>query len=115
MEGTETDIRGHPGHPGNPGLPALIRALCPACREVDVSATEARLEIGRWNDEATCRFTCPSCGMTVSKQVAPPLVQVLIRMGVPYDHAEEPPPAPPPPLTPADVERFLEELATFEG
>jgi hypothetical protein len=100
---------------GQPELPGLIRALCPTCREVDVAVADARLEIVNWTDEAVCRFTCPSCSSVVSKPVAPPLVQVLIRMGVPYDHPREAPPSPPPPLTTADLEQFLQELATFEG
>jgi hypothetical protein len=100
---------------GQPGLPGLIRALCPNCREVDVAVGAARLEIVNWTDEAMCRFTCPRCNSAVSKPVAPPLVQVLIRMGVPYDHSSKEPPSPPPPLTTADLERFLKKLATFEG
>lgn len=100
---------------GQPGLPSLIRALCPNCHEVDVEAAAARLEIANWTDEATCRFTCPGCSSAVSKPVAPPLVQLLIRMGVPYDHPSAAPPSPPPPLTTADLERFLQELTTFEG
>jgi hypothetical protein len=100
---------------GRPGLPGLIRALCPNCDEVDVEVTAARLEIANWTDEATCHFTCPGCSSALSKPVAPPLVQVLIRMGVPYDHPTKAPSSPPPPLTTADLERFLQELATFEG
>jgi hypothetical protein len=51
----------------------------------------------------------------VSKPVPPPLVQVLIRMGVQYGHPDQMPPSPPPPLTPSDLERFLDDLTTFEG
>jgi hypothetical protein len=100
---------------GQPELPAVIRAICPNCDEVDVAVGAARLEIANWVDEATCRFACPRCNVAVAKPVPPPLVQVLIRMGVRYDHPGQTPPSPPPPLTTADLERFLQELATFEG
>jgi hypothetical protein len=100
---------------GQPELPAVIRAVCPNCDEVDVGVDAARLEIVNWVDEAICRFNCPACNAQVSKPVPPPLVQVLIRMGVRYDHPRQTPPSPPPPLTTTDLERFLQELATFEG
>lgn len=76
---------------------------------------EAHLEIADWVDEATCRFTCPVCSTLVSRPVSPPLVQVLIRMGVSYRHPGEPPPSPPRPLTRTDLERFLRELSAFDG
>ena len=101
--------------PGQPRLPSLIRALCPDCREVEIAAAEARLEIVDWIEEAICWFTCPRCNSVVSKPVPPPLVQVLIRMGVRYGYAEQTPPSPPPPLTASDLERFLHDLATFDG
>ena len=101
--------------PGQPRLPSLIRALCPDCREVDIAAVEARLEIVDWIEEATCWFTCPRCNSVLSKSVPPPLVQVLIRMGVRYGYAEQMPPSPPPPLTTSDLERFLQDLTTFDG
>ncbi|MGH2687860.1 MAG: hypothetical protein ACRDKW_03495 [Actinomycetota bacterium] len=97
-----------------PELPTVIRAVCPNCREVDVTVGEARLAIVDWIEEAICRFTCPGCSMPVERPVAPPLVQVLIRMGVAFDHLGTISPAPPP-LSTADLERFIEELSAFDG
>ena len=79
-----------------------------------MTAGEARLAIVDWIEEAICRFTCPNCSIPVERPVAPPLVQVLIRIGVPFDHPGAIAPAPPP-LSTADIDRFIEDLAAFEG
>ena len=100
---------------GSQELPNLIRATCPNCREVDVAVGQARLAIIDWIEEATCRFNCPQCSVAVERPVAPPLVQVLIRMGIAYDHPRSIAPVPPPPLSTADLERFIEELAALDG
>ncbi|MGH2721696.1 MAG: hypothetical protein ACRDJO_08845 [Actinomycetota bacterium] len=75
---------------------------------------QARLAIVDWIEEAVCRFTCPTCSIPVERPVAPPLVQVLIRMGVAFDHHGTMAP-PPPPLSTADLDRFIRELTAFEG
>jgi hypothetical protein len=80
-----------------------------------VTADDAHLDIVDWIGEATCRFSCPRCMEWLEKPVAPPLVRVLIQMGVRYHHPHALPAPPPPPLGPADLERFLRELATFDG
>lgn len=74
---------------------------------------QARLAVADWIEEAICRFTCPTCSIPVERPVAPPLVQVLIRMGVAFDHPGAIAPAPP--LSTADLDRFIQELAAFEG
>lgn len=95
-----------------PELPTVIRAMCPNCREVDVTVGQARLAIVDWIEEAICRFTCPTCSIPIERPVAPPLVQVLIRMGVAVDHPGAIAPAPPP-LSTADLDRFIQELGAF--
>lgn len=96
-------------------LPNLIRAVCPTCREVDVGVRDARLVVVDWAQDGTCHLTCPLCAAALAKPVPPPLLPLLIRMGVVCDHPEGPPPSPPPPLTRHDLDRFLDELARFDG
>ena len=89
-----------------------IKALCPTCRVVDIDVGDATLEIHGFVREATCRFTCPGCRVTLAKPIPPPLVQLLIRAGVEHTLPAGAVDAPPP-LTAADALRFRRELEAY--
>jgi hypothetical protein len=93
-------------------LPTVIRALCPTCQVVDIRVEDASLEIHGCVQEGTCRFTCPGCGAALTKPIPPPLVQVLIRIGVKATYREDGATAAPP-LTFSDVLTFQQQLETY--
>ncbi|HEY8202822.1 MAG TPA: hypothetical protein VII47_15905 [Actinomycetota bacterium] len=79
---------------------------------IDIGVEEASLEVRGCIQEGTCRFTCPRCGAALTKSIPPPLVQVLIQIGVKSTYLEAAAAAAPP-LTGADVLTFQEQLETY--
>lgn len=94
---------------GDRVLPTFIKALCPTCGEIDVRFEDATLEIHGLIREGICRFACPRCRVEMAKPVPPPMVEILVQVGVHSTQLESAGVAPPP-LTGPDLLRFQGQL-----
>jgi hypothetical protein len=95
-------------------LPRLIRGLCRTCQVIEVDAEDATLEIHGPIREGTCRFACPVCSEELAKSVPPPLVEILLEVGVPSIELDDAAVAPPP-LNREDLVRFRGQLEAYAG
>ncbi|HEX6262107.1 MAG TPA: hypothetical protein VF097_04595 [Actinomycetota bacterium] len=59
-----------------------IRATCPRCGEVEMSAASVLLVVEAGTTEGTYRFVCPSCEDTVEKRADRKVVMLLLSAGV---------------------------------
>jgi hypothetical protein len=59
-----------------------IKATCPACGEVDLTADDILLRIGATQSVNTYGFTCPDCGKFVEKSADDRIVRLLLSGGV---------------------------------
>lgn len=59
-----------------------IKASCPACGEVDLTADDILLRIGTNNDGNTYGFSCPDCGDYIQKPADERVVRLLLSGGV---------------------------------
>jgi predicted RNA-binding Zn-ribbon protein involved in translation (DUF1610 family) len=59
-----------------------IKASCPACGEVDLTADEILLRIGAMPQANTYGFSCPDCGHFVEKPADARVVRLLLSGGV---------------------------------
>ena len=59
-----------------------IKATCPACGEVDLTAEDILLRIGATQSVNTYGFTCPHCGQFVEKAADDRIVRLLLSGGV---------------------------------
>ncbi len=59
-----------------------IKATCPRCGEVDLTADDILLRIGATRAVNTYGFTCPSCGDFVEKPADDRVVRLLLSGGV---------------------------------
>ena len=59
-----------------------IKATCPDCGEVDLTAEDILLRIGAVRDSNTYGFTCPSCGCFIEKPADERIVRLLLSGGV---------------------------------
>lgn len=59
-----------------------IKATCPDCGEVDLTAEDILLRIGAMRDANTYGFSCPSCGCFVEKPADERVVRLLLSGGV---------------------------------
>jgi hypothetical protein len=59
-----------------------IKATCPGCGEVDLTAEDILLRIGASRTVNTYGFTCPTCGEFVQKQADDRIVRLLLSGGV---------------------------------
>jgi predicted RNA-binding Zn-ribbon protein involved in translation (DUF1610 family) len=59
-----------------------IRATCPQCGEVEMSASSILLCVRDEDGEGTYSFTCPTCGDAVEKPADKKVVMLLLSAGV---------------------------------
>ncbi|MEA2453680.1 MAG: hypothetical protein QOG04_2390 [Actinomycetota bacterium] len=59
-----------------------IKATCPGCGEVDLTADDILLRIGAQTDGNTYGFSCPDCGDFVQKPADERVVRLLLSGGV---------------------------------
>ena len=59
-----------------------IKATCPGCGEVDLTADDILLRIGSARKLNTYGFSCPSCGEFVEKPADDRVVRLLLSGGV---------------------------------
>lgn len=59
-----------------------IKATCPGCGEIDLSADDIVLRIGASTAVNTYGFTCPDCGDYVEKAADERVVRLLLSGGV---------------------------------
>jgi hypothetical protein len=59
-----------------------IKATCPGCGEVDLTAEDILLRIGASRTVNTYGFTCPVCGDFVQKSADDRIVRLLLSGGV---------------------------------
>jgi predicted RNA-binding Zn-ribbon protein involved in translation (DUF1610 family) len=59
-----------------------IKATCPGCGEVDLTAEDILLRIGASRTVNTYGFTCPTCGDFVQKSADDRIVRLLLSGGV---------------------------------
>jgi predicted RNA-binding Zn-ribbon protein involved in translation (DUF1610 family) len=61
---------------------ATIKATCPLCGEVDLTAAEVALRMGASYPRNTYCFSCPDCGDFVEKAADERVVKLLLSGGV---------------------------------
>jgi hypothetical protein len=59
-----------------------IKATCPACGEIDLTADDILLRIGAMSSVNTYGFTCPDCAEFVEKPADERVVRLLLSGGV---------------------------------
>ncbi|HEX2050745.1 MAG TPA: hypothetical protein VHJ34_08955 [Actinomycetota bacterium] len=59
-----------------------IKATCPGCGEVDLTAEDILLRIGGAKEANTYGFSCPDCGAFVEKPADDRVVRLLLSGGV---------------------------------
>lgn len=59
-----------------------IKATCPECGEVDLTADDILLRIGAAQDGNTYGFSCPTCGTFVQKPADDRVIRLLLSGGV---------------------------------
>ncbi len=59
-----------------------IKATCPRCGEVEVTADDIELLIAPSEDESTYGFECPACVSKISKPADARIIQLLLSGGV---------------------------------
>jgi hypothetical protein len=59
-----------------------IKATCPGCGEVDLTADDILLRIGATQSVNKYGFTCPGCGQFVEKTADDRIVRLLLSGGV---------------------------------
>jgi endogenous inhibitor of DNA gyrase (YacG/DUF329 family) len=69
---------------------AAIRANCPSCGQVDMSAEAISLQIASDGERGQYAFTCPDCSTDVTRPADPKVVAVLLAAGAnPHGVPEE--------------------------
>ena len=59
-----------------------IKATCPDCGEIDLTADDIMLHIGTAQDANSYGFACPACGEFVKKPADERVVRLLLSGGV---------------------------------
>jgi hypothetical protein len=59
-----------------------IKATCPECGEVDLTADDILLRIGAGDGSNTYGFSCPTCGAFVQKPADDRVIRLLLSGGV---------------------------------
>ena len=77
---------GEPAKPGRSGADTsdmtTIKATCPACGEIDLTADDILLRIGAQAGGNSYSFSCPTCGDRVQKPADERIVRLLLSGGV---------------------------------
>ncbi len=81
---------------------ADIRANCPSCGQVDMSAEAISLQIAGGGERGQYAFTCPDCSTDVTRPADRKVVALLIAAGVSTRGAPAEPTAAGPPSLPAE-------------
>jgi hypothetical protein len=61
---------------------ATIRASCPTCGDVELTAKNVKVHICTTNNAGSYSFVCPDCQLAVSKPAEPRIVDLLVSSGV---------------------------------
>ncbi|MDP9222647.1 MAG: hypothetical protein M3P18_02115 [Actinomycetota bacterium] len=61
---------------------STIKATCPLCGEVDLTADDVALRMGASYDRNTYCFSCPDCGDFVEKSADDRVIRLLLSGGV---------------------------------
>jgi predicted RNA-binding Zn-ribbon protein involved in translation (DUF1610 family) len=92
-----------------------IKATCPGCGEVDLTADDILLRIGASTGGNTYGFSCPDCGDYVQKPADDRIVRLLLSGGVMptlmHVPAEALEPRTGPPISHDDILAFHEMLS----
>lgn len=67
-----------------------IKATCPVCGDVDLSAAQVNVVIAQELGWATYGFVCPTCLDSVEKPADPATVDLLTSAGVRVEHMHVP-------------------------
>lgn len=59
-----------------------IRANCPACGDIQLTATELTVRVCADDDRGSYWFSCPECERPVTKDASPRIVELLVSSGV---------------------------------
>ena len=59
-----------------------IRANCPTCGDVQLSATELTVRVCADDNRGSYLFRCPSCAMAVTKGAEQRIIDLLVSSGV---------------------------------
>lgn len=92
-----------------------IRATCPRCGEVDLTAGDIDLKISNTEEGSLYCFDCPHCVERISKPADDRIIQLLISGGVRATLIEEDPHLNDPPFTYDDLLDFHLELESEDA
>src|SRR5688500_11685771 len=92
-----------------------IRATCPTCGEIDLTADDIHLKISSNEEASIYKFECPSCVETVCKPADSRIIQLLISGGVRATLMEGPSDPSDPVFTYDDLLDFHMELESEEA
>src|SRR5471032_2272908 len=59
-----------------------IRAKCPACGDIQLTATELTVRVCSEDDRGSYWFSCPECERPVTKEASPRIIELLVSSGV---------------------------------
>jgi hypothetical protein len=59
-----------------------IRANCPACGDIQLTATELTVRVCSDDDRGSYWFSCPECERPVTKDASPRIIELLVSSGV---------------------------------
>jgi len=62
-----------------------IRANCPTCGDVQLSATELTVRVCADDERGSYCFRCPECRVAVAKDASRRIVDLLVSSGVPME------------------------------
>lgn len=94
------------GPPADTYIVTTIRAKCPRCGEVELSAESILLNVSQSGDGGTYTFLCPSCEESVEKPADRRVVMLLRSAGVQISRESAPGGSEHPPLTLDDLIDF---------
>ena len=59
-----------------------IRANCPACGDIQLTAAELTVRVCSDDDRGSYWFSCPECERPVTKDASPRIIELLVSSGV---------------------------------
>jgi hypothetical protein len=81
MTGVGRPMVGHAKRPGGCAM-AMIRASCSTCGDVEFTSRDVTVRVCRDDNAGTYTFACPTCGIAVTKDAEPRIVELLVASGV---------------------------------